>query len=62
MKKFGSEYEADVKDDQDWRDVLLVEVDDIKWTDASCSATFISGFDILLNPVWQMEGCYVFAK
>ena len=56
MKKFGSEYEADVKDDQDWRDVLLAEEEDIKWTDASCSATFISGFDILLNPVWQIDG------
>ena len=56
VKKFGSEYEADVKDDQDWRNVLLAEEEDIKWTDASCSATFISGFDILLNPVWQIDG------
>ena len=56
VKKFGSEYEADVKDDQDWRNVLLAEEEDIKWTDASCSATFIPGFDILLNPVCQMDG------
>ena len=56
VKKFGSEYKADVKDDQDWRDVLIAEEEDIKWTDASCFATFIPGFDILLNPVCQMDG------
>ena len=55
VKQFGGKYEPDPKDDQDWRDVLEAEEEDIKWTDASCFATFIPGFNIYLSPVCQMD-------
>ena len=55
VEEFGGKYEADSKDDQDWREVLEAEKEDIKWTDASCFATFIPGFNIYLSPVCQID-------
>ena len=54
VKQFGGEYDPSPEDDQEWRDVLEAEEEDIKWTDASCFATFIPGFDLNLSPVCQM--------
>ena len=54
VKQFGGEYDPSPEDDQEWRDVLEAEEEDIKWTDVSCFATFIPGFDLNLSPVCQM--------
>ena len=52
VKEFGGKY--DVGEDEGWREVVEEEGKDVGWTDVSCSATFIPGFNINLSPLCQM--------